>query len=222
MKLIFLAVSGSFFLSMAYGQNSEMQAQGTVRDSRTNKAVKATIRYSSIPTGGITGRFNDSTFSFPIFGTARYQITAEAAGYSPATVIVDPKDINENKRIEKDIRLTPSGETIRLDHLIFPQGKSEIDSKSFAELDEIVQMLKENDKMIIQLEGHTDSQGNPGSNLKLSQKRVDAVKNYLMKKGVSKNRVKTKAFGGTRPLRNEMTPEDRVLNRRVEMRILQH
>jgi outer membrane protein OmpA-like peptidoglycan-associated protein len=70
------------------------------------------------------------------------------------------------------------------------------------------------------LEGHTDSQGNPGSNLKLSQSRVEAVKKYLVKKGVSKKRVKTKAFGGTQPLRNEMTPEDRVMNRRVEMRIL--
>jgi outer membrane protein OmpA-like peptidoglycan-associated protein len=197
-----------------------MMAQGTIRDARTNKGVKASIRYSSIPTGSINGNFNDSIFSFAIFGTARYQVTAEAVGYSPKTVIVDPKDLNEDQRIERDIRLTPSGETIRLDHLIFAQGKSAIAPESFGELDEIAQMMMESDKMVIQLEGHTDSQGNPGSNLKLSQSRVEAVKKYLVKKGVSKKRVKTKAFGGTHPLRNEMTPEDRALNRRVEMRIL--
>jgi outer membrane protein OmpA-like peptidoglycan-associated protein len=57
-------------------------------------------------------------------------------------------------------------------------------------------------------------------NLELSQKRVDAVKKYLVEKGVQKNRIKTKAFGGSQPLKNEMTPEARALNRRVEMRIL--
>jgi OOP family OmpA-OmpF porin len=49
---------------------------------------------------------------------------------------------------------------------------------------------------------------------------VDAVKRYLTVQGIAKNRIKTKAFGGSQPLRNEMTPEDRIMNRRVEMRIL--
>jgi outer membrane protein OmpA-like peptidoglycan-associated protein len=223
MKCILFSVVATSLLctATAFAQDSLMLAQGTVRDVRTNKAVKAAIRYSSIPTGSITGSFNDSTFSFPIFGTARYQITAQADGYSPRTVILDPKDMNGNQRIERDIRLTPSGETIRLNHLIFPQGKSQIDPESFSELDEIAQMLKENEKMIIQLEGHTDNIGNAKGNLKLSQSRVEAVKKYLVKQGVLKNQVKTKAFGGTKPLRNEMTPEDRAMNRRVEMRVLQ-
>jgi OmpA-OmpF porin, OOP family len=212
------------FTSVAacYSQSSEITAEGKVTDSRTNRGIKALIRYSSIPTGSITGKFNDSTFSFPIFGTAKYQITAEAKGYNPRTVIVDPKDIPDNKRLNRDIKLTPTGETIRLDHLIFPQGKSNIDPESFQELDEIAQMLKENERMVIQLEGHTDNVGASSANLKLSEARVEAVKKYLVKQGVSKNRVKTKAFGGSQPLRNEMTPESRALNRRVEMRILQN
>lgn len=198
-----------------------MIAQGKVTDARTNKGVKASIRYSSIPTGSINGQFDDSTFSFQIFGTAKYQITAEASGYNPRTIIVDPRDMQENDSVVmRDIRLMPRGETIRLNHLIFPQGKSTIDQESFQELDELAQMLNENPKMIIQLEGHTDSQGASKANLNLSQARVEAVKKYLIGKGVSKKRVKTKAFGGTQPLRNEMTPEDRALNRRVEMRIL--
>jgi OOP family OmpA-OmpF porin len=209
-----------FWCSASYAQESEMLAEGKVTDARTNKGVIASIRYSSIPTGSITGKFNDSTFSFPIFGTARYQITAEATGYNPRTIIVSPKDINESKRIERDIKLTPSGETVRLNHLIFPQGKATIDSESYNELDEIAQMLLEDSKIIIQLEGHTDNQGNPKANLSLSERRVVAVKKYLVKKGVTKSRIKTKAFGGTQPLRNEMTQEDRALNRRVEMRIL--
>jgi outer membrane protein OmpA-like peptidoglycan-associated protein len=202
-------------------QADELLAYGKVTDARTNKGVKAAITYSSIPTGSIHGDFNDSTFSFQIFGTARYKITAEAQGYTTKTIIVDPKDIDADKNaVVKDIKLSRSGDAIRLNHLIFAQGQSTIEPQSFAELDEIALMMTENPKIEIQLEGHTDNVGSSDANLKLSQQRVDAVKNYIVKKGIKKSRVKTKAFGGSKPLRNEMTPEARVLNRRVEMRVL--
>ncbi len=213
--LLFFAGTATF----SFAQD-EILAQGKITDSRTSKGIKANVRYSSIPTGSIFGRFSDSTFSFPIFGTAKYQITAEAKGYNPRTVIVDPKDIGANNKVMRDIILTPSGETMRLNNLIFPQGKAVIDPKSFAELDEVAQMMKENSKMVIQLEGHTDNQGSSKANLKLSEDRVEAVKKYLASKGIAKDRIKTKALGGSQPLSNEMTQQARAMNRRVEMRIL--
>lgn len=211
------------FLLLAYlasGQSSEMTAKGKITDSRTGKGVKANIRYSSIPTGSIFGRFNDSTFTFSIFGTAKYQITASAEGYNPRTVIINPKEIDASNNIVRDISLSRKGETMVLNHLIFAQGKSVIDPKSYPELDEVVQMLKENPRIEIQLEGHTDNVGNSKANMELSQDRVDAVKKYFVEKGIAKNRIQTKAFGGSQPLKNEMTPEARSQNRRVEMRIL--
>src|SRR5690606_42016964 len=57
-----------------------------------------------------TRRSSDLTFTFPIFGTARYQITATAEGYNPRTAIVDPKDIDANGKVVRDIALTPKGE----------------------------------------------------------------------------------------------------------------
>jgi OmpA-OmpF porin, OOP family len=217
-------ISSSFFVfSLAIcfcHAQEEILAEGKITDSRTNKGIKANVRYSSIPTGSIFGRFSDSTFSFPIFGTAKYQITAEAKGYNPRTVIVDPKDIGPDKKVQRDIILTPSGETMRLNNLIFPQGKAVIDPKSYGELDEVAQMMKENSKMVIQLEGHTDNQGSAKANMELSESRVEAVKKYLVSKGIAKDRIKTKAYGGSQPLANEMTQEARAMNRRVEMRVL--
>ena len=87
-------------------------------------------------------------------------------------------------------------------------------------MDEVAQMMKENSKMVIQLEGHTDNQGSAKANMKLSEDRVEATKKYIVSKGIGKDRVKTKAMGGTEPLSNEMTQEARAKNRRVEMRIL--
>ena len=197
-----------------------MLAWGKVLDATTHKGIEARIHYSSIPTGSIYGRFNDSTVSFPIFGVVKYQITAEAEGYNPRTVILDPNEINDLRKVIRNIVLTPAGEAIRLSHLIFSQGKAHIDPQSYQELDEVVEMMKDNNRIVIQLEGHTDNLGNPKANLKLSEKRVEAVKKYLVSKGISKGRVKTKAFGGKQLLTNDTSPEGRNANRRVELRIL--
>lgn len=215
---LLLALIGASFPALS--QDDAMLALGKVVDATTQKGIEANIRYSSMPTGSIYGKFVDSTFSFPIFGVVKYQITAEAKGYNPRTVILDPTDISGVRKVVRNIVLTPAGDAVRLTHLNFSQGEAIIEPQSYEELDEVVQMMNDNEKIIIQLEGHTDSQGNPKANLRLSEDRVEAVRKYLVKKGISKSRVKTKAFGGTRPLTHENTPEARDANRRVEMRIL--
>lgn len=204
----------------ASAQELEIQAEGKIIDALTRKGVKAKIQYKSIPTGSITGRFNDSVFSFIIFGSSKYQIVATADGYTDGTAIVDPKSMDANRKVIRDIVLTKKGASIVLEHLIFAQGKATIQPESFPSLDEVVVMLKERPSIIVQLEGHTDNQGNAKLNLDLSQDRVDNVKKYLASKGVSKDRIKTKAFGGTQPLVQGNSMEARAKNRRVEMRIL--
>lgn len=203
--------------STLYAQ--QITVAGKAVDGLTGKGVKSKISYKSYPTGGISGSFNDSTFSFNIFGSSKYQVTAEATDYIPRTIIVDPKTATDNTII-RDIPLIPTGQTVRLNHVIFEVGKSEMAPESYPELDELVAMMKINTKIQIQLEGHTDALGNAKANMDLSQDRVDAVKKYLTSKGIAKDRVNTKAFGGTKPLSREKTEEARALNRRVEMRVL--
>lgn len=197
----------------------DITVTGNVVDAVRGKPLKGRIVYKSYPTGSISGSMNDSTFTFQIFGSSKYQVTAEVNGYIPRTIIVDPKEAINNV-ITRDISLTSLGATVVLDHLIFELGKSVINPKSYPELDEVVAMMKENTKIVIQLEGHTDNKGNAEANLKLSQARVDAVKKYMVGKGIGKDRIKTKAFGGTKPIATEDTEEARAKNRRVEMRVL--
>ena len=111
---------------------------------------------------------------------------------------------------------------MRLDNLIFEVGKSKIDPESFSELDLLVNLMNENPKMVIQLEGHTDFLGDSRANMRLSQQRVESVKDYLAEKGITKSRIRTKAFGGSQPLSRDNTPEAHRLNRRVEVRILEN
>ncbi|MBX2916966.1 MAG: OmpA family protein [Cyclobacteriaceae bacterium] len=214
-KLLVLILS----IGVVHAIAQEITVKGDVVDAVRGKKLKSKVLYKSYPTGGISGTMNDSTFSFSIFGSSKYQVTAEAEGFIPRTVIVDPKEAKGNI-ITRNIELTSTGGTIVLNHLIFAQGKAVIDPKSFPELDEVVAMLKENSKMEIQLEGHTDNRGNAEANTTLSQARVDAVKKYMVSKGINKNRVMTKAFGGSKPIATEDTEEARAKNRRVEMRVL--
>ena len=109
---------------------------------------------------------------------------------------------------------------MRLDALNFQQRSSIISPESYAELNSVSDMLQSNPKMIIQLEGHTDTRGDAKLNLKLSERRVDAVRDYLIRRGVGKSRIKLKAFGGSQPLSRENTEEAHMLNRRVEVRIV--
>jgi outer membrane protein OmpA-like peptidoglycan-associated protein len=203
-----------------FAQEPTITAEGKVLDALTRKGVKARIQYKSIPTGSITGRFNDSIFSFSIFGSSKYQIVASADGYIDGTAIVDPKTMDADRKVVRNIILTKKGASIVLENLIFAQGKATINPESFPSLDEVVVMLKEKETITIQLEGHTDNQGSGKLNLELSQDRVDNVKKYFVSKGIAKDRIKTKAFGGSQPLAQGNSQEARARNRRVEMRIL--
>jgi len=109
-----------------------------------------------------------------------------------------------------------------LGNLNFEARKAKINPESYDELNSVAKMLQDNPDMIIQLEGHTDIGGDPKASMNLSQERVNAVKDYLVSKGVSKGKVKTKAFGGTQPLSRENTEAAHKMNRRVVVRIIKN
>jgi outer membrane protein OmpA-like peptidoglycan-associated protein len=164
-----------------------------------------------------------------MFDNEKYSITVEAPGFATAKYMLDPAEANADKKVIKDILLAIGenkkhevGHVMRLDNVIFPVGRARISEDSYSELNIVVDMMKENAGMVIQLEGHTDYQGDPRDNLKLSKERVESVRQYITSKGIAKNRVKTKAFGGTLPLSRDNTPEAHRLNRRVELRILEN
>lgn len=210
-------------------EDSLIYAVGKIVSAETKEPVNAKVTYQSLPYGSKVGTLNSSNYSFAMFDNERYSITVEAPGYFPAKYMLDPAEANTERKVVKDIELAVGeikkhdvGHVIRLDNVIFPVGRSKISEESYSELSLVVDMMKENESMVIQLEGHTDYQGNPKENLKLSKDRVESVKQYITSQGIPKTRIKTKAFGGTMPLSRDNTPEGHRLNRRVELRILEN
>lgn len=225
--LLFLFIA---FVSSAQPADTTVWAEGRVINAETKEPLVARILYQSLPYGNRLGSANGSTFSFPFLDGEKYSITVQAEGFEPAKFLLDPAEANAEKKVIKEIELKkgsappahPVGHVMRLDNLIFQQSKARIEAASYSELDILVDMLKSSGRMVIQLEGHTDYLGPAKQNLELSEKRVLAVRDYLVSKGISKSRIKTKAFGGTKPLSREDTPEAHAGNRRVEVRILQN
>ena len=108
------------------------------------------------------------------------------------------------------------------DNLEFETGKADIKAKSFASLNALAALLKNKPTYGLRIEGHTDNVGKDESNLILSQKRANAVKDYLIKKGVNGAVLDAFGYGASKPIADNDTAAGRQKNRRVEMKITFH
>jgi outer membrane protein OmpA-like peptidoglycan-associated protein len=108
---------------------------------------------------------------------------------------------------------------IVLNNIFFDVNKFVLKPESQVELDKIVQLLKENPKLKIEISGHTDNAGKPADNLTLSNNRAKAVVNYLALNGIARQRLVAKGYGQTKPAADNKTEEGRARNRRTEMKV---
>ena len=204
-----------------------VMVSGKVIDRKTKRPVEATIYYENLTTGQNIGvaRSNPTTGEYKIALPAnnRYGFRAEASGYIPINENLDlTKLASGREEIERDLILVPieQGQTLTINNVFFETGQTELLPASYPELERLAKLMAENPKMQIRLEGHTDNVGVPQSNMVLSNSRVEAVKNFLVSKGVNESRIQSKGFGQTKPIAPNNTEEGRAKNRRVEFIIL--
>lgn len=101
--------------------------------------------------------------------------------------------------------------------IYFETNKDKLKAVSLPQLDALVDILQKYEGANLSIEGHTDSQGDDGYNMTLSQKRCESVKAYLMSKGIFESRLTAQGFGETKPIGDNKTAEGRAKNRRVEL-----
>jgi outer membrane protein OmpA-like peptidoglycan-associated protein len=110
----------------------------------------------------------------------------------------------------------------------FDFDKATLKDSSFASLDKIVGILKDNPNMFIEISAHTDNKGAASYNQRLSLARAKSVVAYLASKGIDKDRLWSKGYGATMPIAPNKNadgsdnPEGRQKNRRIEFKVLKN
>ena len=122
----------------------------------------------------------------------------------------------------RDLYLQPIevGVTVRLKNIYFDFDKTTLKKESFTELNKVVEFLKQNSSVEIEIAGHTDNKGTDDYNVNLSQGRSQSVVDYIVSQGIESFRLVAHGYGEALPIDNNETEAGRANNRRVDFTVL--
>lgn len=137
----------------------------------------------------------------------------------PDSIDIGIVDSKKEVITQKTIPIVELGRKLIIENMLFGTGKSKL-PQTVKELEVLQEFMKNRQNVVIMIEGHTDNVGSYAVNDRLSLKRAEAVKDYLVGKGISPLRIKTKGYGERRPIASNNTDWGRKLNRRTEVIII--
>lgn len=212
----------SFPLPMEAQPTATTVFRGVLRDSTTGAPFHGIVSIIDLDRGiEVAPKYlrEDGSFEFDLINHNNYLLVIQGEDFF---------------RIEKLIRLesdtvvelkTPSIKSVRMQFasIEFETNSAKVTEDMKPDLDRLVSFLLDNPTMALKISGHTDSKGDPQKNFKLSQDRANAIREYILSKGVliDPSRVEARGYGSTMPIvKEEKTEEDRRMNRRVEFEII--
>jgi len=153
--------------------------------------------------------------------TKKPATTAKVTPKTPEKKEEPKKDVFENVKISEISRSElKTGSTIRIDNIYFETDKAVIMQNSFAPLEELYSFLNKNSDVAVEIGGHTNGLASENYAIKLSSDRAKAIYDYLVKKGIDKERLQFKGYGKKLQIANNNTADGRRKNQRVEVKIL--
>lgn len=200
--------------------------RGTVKDALSEDPIEAEIEIvdnekdeviTTVTSNSVTGRY---LVSLP--SGRNYGIAVKAEDYLFYSENFDIPEATGYQEVIKDVVLSRVGigSRIVLRNIFFDFGKASLRETSFPELNRLVTLMEAYPRMKIEIGGHTDNVGSLGFNTKLSEDRAKSVVDYLIEKGISKDRLSYKGYAFTEPIATNDTEEGRQQNRRVEFKVI--
>ena len=170
----------------------------------------------------------DGVFEFNITNdkAKEYRLSVDVDGYIFQNINVKLDGASTQEKVVNRkvvMRKLVAGVTSILRNIYFDFDKATFKTESYTELNKLEAMMSQNQNIVMEIGGHTDAVGTKDYNKYLSLKRAQAVKDYLVKKGINTRRIKTIGHGKSKPLAsNDDERGGRELNRRVEFKVLQN
>ncbi|MFN3839455.1 MAG: OmpA family protein [Cyclobacteriaceae bacterium] len=199
-----------------------------VVDIATNQSLNAKVRLQglrdNIVVAGSSGESGTTEFLIRSEETKDYRLSVELEGYAFVNQNVRLDGVSDQERTVTrtvELRKLTTGVVSVLRNIYFDFDKATFKTESYTELNKLERMMAENPGLKVEIAGHTDAVGTAAYNKLLSQRRAEAVKDFLTKKGIDPRRITAVGYGKTKPLAsNDDEAEGRELNRRVEFKVL--
>lgn len=200
--------------------------KGIVRDRQTKKPLKSKVELYDIQKNELVSVVNSDSITgaylMVLTQGSDYGLYVSAKNYLFKSLNFNYENEAVSKSVVIDMELDKviAGATAILNNIFFDTDKFDLKERSLTELDKIAKFLTDNPNVKVEIGGHTDNVGAVAYNIQLSQKRAQAVTDYLIKKGLEAKRFKQVGYGSSKPLHPNDTDANRQINRRIEFRIL--
>jgi outer membrane protein OmpA-like peptidoglycan-associated protein len=200
--------------------------EGVIRDEETNKIIPATIKVNNINTKEkvVEVKNNEVTGKYTVMlqEGEKYDLAISSKNRTFHSEVVDLENVKKYQVVNKDIKLKPlkTNTSFVLNNIFFGFDSANVKKDSELELERVVELLNANPSMTVEISAHTDDKGADAYNNRLSQARAEAVVNYLVQKGIAKERLVAKGYGKSQPAVPNDSDENRAKNRRVEFKVI--
>jgi outer membrane protein OmpA-like peptidoglycan-associated protein len=205
--------------------DTSLRMQGMITDSENQKPVIAKLELIDVDVNMVVATaISDASGNYKIKVPAAksYGVEIIAKEYLLYLDAIDLSKEPSDEIIIRNFKLdrVEVGVKVILKNIFFEFGKSTLKPESYGELNHVVKFLQNNETLRLELSGHTDNIGTYKYNKKLSEDRAKAVVDYLVKKGISQNRLTYKGYAYDQPIAPNTTEKGRAQNRRVEFKVL--
>lgn len=199
--------------------------KGKVYDKKTGKGLPSAVELTELTGKEISSKVQTDEngnylITLPIGKDYAFNVNRKGYLFYSANFPMSQKSPDSTYNFDIPLQPIELNASIVLKNIFFDSKMFELKTESTTELDKVVQLLKDNPTLKIEISGHTDNIGKAEDNLQLSEKRAQSVVKYLALKGIAPERLSSKGYGATQPIAPNNTEEGRSQNRRTELKIL--
>ena len=208
----------SFPLPMEANPGALTRVIGSLRDSLSGKPFSGIVSIIDMDDGvEVAPKYlkADGSFEFDLINNKNYLLVIQGDDFFRIEEMFYLQGPTEFNKLTE-----PISSRVKFESIKFANGKADLTTEMFGDLNKLVNFMYDNPDFMLRISGHTDSSGNEDFNIRLSKERAKNIRDYIVLFGdVEPHRVEADGFGSAKPLIEELTEEDRSLNRRVEFEI---